>query len=37
MNNLKWPTVNALIDTDLETAIIEIACYDETFVDLRAL
>lgn len=30
-------TVNALIDADLKTDIVDGACYNETFVDLRAL
>ncbi len=29
-------TVNALIDADLKTDIVDGACYNETFVDLRA-
>ncbi len=28
-------TVNALIDADMKTDIVEGACYNETFVDLR--
>ena len=30
-------TVNALIDADLKTDIVEGACYNETFVDVRRL
>ena len=30
-------TTNALIDAELKTDILEGACYNETFVDLRAV
>jgi len=30
-----WQTVNALIDADLKTDIVEGACYNETFVDIN--
>jgi hypothetical protein len=29
--------VNALIDADLKTDIVDGACYNETFVDVRRL